>query len=441
MRVAAILTALTLAPSANALCPGVDVDVGGTLGLNVVAGDTTGALDDWAATCGGGGGAEDVAVGFTAPFDGLYTFHTIGSAYDTVLSVLDGADCVTELDCSDDRDGGTDSLVQRQLLAGAEVVLVIDGYTDALGVGATGPYALTIRQAPLPTCALDADLGSALGPAVATGTTCGQLDDVRGSGCGAQQTAEDVVYQWTAPYDGTFIFSQVGSRYDAAISVMDPTGCVEQVCTDDDNSELQGFIPLTMTAGQQVRVSVDGRSDTPCGDYLLSILDDAQCPDDDRDGTCDPTDLCWGFDGNGDADLDRICDELDRCLGDDAAGDADTDGLCDDLDFSVALSAPVPGTPMALTAVRAPEGKLVQFLASAGLDLANPTCHPRVDICTVLRRPVVIGSAVADAAGTATITVDVPTTLLPLTNVYVQAAWIDGIDGAVTDLKYRATPP
>ena len=40
------------------------------------------------ATCGdGGGGAPDATFNFVAPYTGLFRFHTIGSSFDTLLSL------------------------------------------------------------------------------------------------------------------------------------------------------------------------------------------------------------------------------------------------------------------------------------------------------------------------------------------------------------------
>lgn len=82
----------------------------------------------------GGTGARDVAFRFTAPEAGLYEIDTVGSAFDTVLSVR--TDCTgMELACNDDiARGQVQSRVEVTLAACQTVLIVVDGYNaDASG--------------------------------------------------------------------------------------------------------------------------------------------------------------------------------------------------------------------------------------------------------------------------------------------------------------------
>ena len=91
-------------------------------------GSTVGAADDNAAPCGLAGGAPDHTYEFTAPTNALYTFDTVGSAYDTVLYALDTCGGVS-LACNDDLGGGSvQSRIQLNLVAGQTIILVVDGY-------------------------------------------------------------------------------------------------------------------------------------------------------------------------------------------------------------------------------------------------------------------------------------------------------------------------
>ena len=115
----------------------------GSAGTGVTASGTTiGQVDDFTGSCSGlGAGAADVAIEWTAPDSGTYSFSTNvpGTNYDTVLYVLDGT-CTTELGCDNDT-GGAQSEVVTDLRAGQRVVVVVDGFD-----GAEGNYVLDISQ-------------------------------------------------------------------------------------------------------------------------------------------------------------------------------------------------------------------------------------------------------------------------------------------------------
>jgi hypothetical protein len=69
---------------------------------------------------------------WTATATRTYTFSTTGSAFDTVLYVLD--DCAgPELACNDDTPPGNTSSVSVPMTAGQTVIVVVDGYGTASG--------------------------------------------------------------------------------------------------------------------------------------------------------------------------------------------------------------------------------------------------------------------------------------------------------------------
>lgn len=118
---------------APGMCP--DLDIGNAVPQSIM-GDNTGLGDDHFTSCGNGGG-EDATYQFTAPFAGTFVFDTFGTAYDTILAVLDGCGGA-ELACNDDT-MTLQSQVMVPLAAGQTVIIVVDGYS-----GATGPFTLNI---------------------------------------------------------------------------------------------------------------------------------------------------------------------------------------------------------------------------------------------------------------------------------------------------------
>ena len=121
---------------------------------------------------------------------------------------------------------------------------------------------------PAPRC--DADLGSALGPRVATGSTAG-AGALVGScgGAGAPERA----FVWRAPRLGAYTFDTVGSSFNTVLHVRDG-GCVgrELACNDDTLSGLvlRSTVTLDLAAGQVVALIVDG-SGVEQGDFTLNI--------------------------------------------------------------------------------------------------------------------------------------------------------------------------
>ncbi|MEQ1500699.1 MAG: hypothetical protein ABMB14_00645 [Myxococcota bacterium] len=156
-----VVTAESL-PSAELACDdGVDEDVDGasdcadpdcsavascqpacpddTLVFGVpVAGTTLGQPDEGTAACDSsamfGVTAPDRSYAFTAPTDGRYGFALTGLDFDAVLSVTDGCGGA-ELACLDFFQSET---VTVELVAGQEVLVVVDGY-----VGQQGTFTLT----------------------------------------------------------------------------------------------------------------------------------------------------------------------------------------------------------------------------------------------------------------------------------------------------------
>jgi hypothetical protein len=105
-------------------------NLGSALGSPVITGSTGGQGNDFDAGC-IGQDAADVAYVWTALVGGTYTFDTLGSSYDTVLSLRE--DCMgPELECNDDTVMVT-SQVTLDMVAGQSVLIVVDGYGNSTG--------------------------------------------------------------------------------------------------------------------------------------------------------------------------------------------------------------------------------------------------------------------------------------------------------------------
>ncbi len=228
----------------------------------------------------------------------------------------DDTDCASacfELDCRDGLDGEGDGFTDCDDTECASDVTCIpesactdgldsdlDGLTDCADTDCAGDFACGA------TC-FDGNLGGAIGYAVATGTTIGGTDD-RTPTCGDYSGLNDMAYVWTAPASDTYTFTTQDSGFDTILTVEEPA-CVssELGCNDDNGLGLNSSVSVTLAAGDQVIVNVDGYDEE--GAYVLSVYGTTEdCDsgvDDDGDGAadCDDSDCgcaTWYRDSDGD---------------------------------------------------------------------------------------------------------------------------------------------
>jgi|GEM_PF-5415064 len=222
--------------------------------------------------CGSAFDNTSVWYSFTVPADGTYIFDTIGSDFDTVLSLWTGAaHPLTPVPgaCNDDA-VGAQSLIQIALTAGTTIYARASGYNTGqtgnlvFNVGTRPPHddlanALVVG-APLYTNN-QRNVGATLEPGEALGT------------CGGTQTAS-VWYSFTAPYTDNFTFDTLGSTLDTVMSIW--TGAAHpltQVACNDDGGPGYGnasFIQTNITSGTTVYIRISGY-DAQIGDYTLTV--------------------------------------------------------------------------------------------------------------------------------------------------------------------------
>ena len=250
-------------------CPEQDLAAG--LGPEVAVGSTAGAADDLAGSC-GGEGSPDLTFGWTAPAADRYTFDLTGSDrnFDTALYVLDGTCDGPELACNDDASDRQSGLTVA-LEQGQQVVVVVDGVR-----GQQGSWELNVEAR---SACPDADLGSAVGPAVASGSNLEQGASFFAS---CSRSGRDVVFTWTAPAGGEWTFDTAGTDYDTVLHVRDGA-CdgPELACDDDGLANYASRVVVPLAEGQTVTVVVsgfNGRPEAPgplpaggSGDFVLNI--------------------------------------------------------------------------------------------------------------------------------------------------------------------------
>jgi hypothetical protein len=124
---------------------------------------------------------------------------------------------------------------------------------------------------PMIACA-DMNLGSALGPNVASGSVNNAGNQYQGcSGDG-----NDVTFGWFAPAAGNYRIDLCGSQqsWDSVLSVRDGSCTGSSLACDDDScggaAGLQGRVTVTLTAGQGIVIIVDSLAPQN-GNYQLAI--------------------------------------------------------------------------------------------------------------------------------------------------------------------------
>jgi hypothetical protein len=120
------------------------------------------------------------------------------------------------------------------------------------------------------TCAGQPSVGSATGPAVATGNTGTGADLLSGS-CGGAGAPEHAC-AFTAAVAGSYTFDTLGSSLDTILYVLDGNCGNELGCNDNQVPSLQSSVTRTLREGQTVVVVIDGFG-TASGDYVLNITD------------------------------------------------------------------------------------------------------------------------------------------------------------------------
>jgi hypothetical protein len=112
------------------------------------------------------------------------------------------------------------------------------------------------------------DLGSRIGPSLATGATTGGASTLEGT-CGGADV-DEAVFTWVAPADGDYDFSAEGSDFDTVLYVREGLCTETELGCNDDSDTLQSLVTVTLRAGQRVTVVLDGFGPN-FGNYVLGI--------------------------------------------------------------------------------------------------------------------------------------------------------------------------
>ena len=310
-------------------CP--EQDLAGMVGVDVTSGSTVGRGTHVTQSC-NDGTAEDVTFRWVAPNAGTFTFDTLGSSFDTVLS-LHSMDCGAEIACNDDAALSYESSIRLDVTAGQELVIAVGGFG-----GESGAFVLSISEATADevgacTDGADNDRDGA--------ADCDDDDCAMVIGCFEDLCDDDVDNDGDGPIDcddydcstdpacsETICDDDVDNDGDGPIDCADydcarDPACFESVCDDGRDNDHDG----TRDCRDRDCDGTPTCTETNCTDGRDNEHDgriDCADPDCSGDPACIETDCADGRDDEGDGTTD--CDDWD-CYGDSACGEA---GMCTD---------------------------------------------------------------------------------------------------------------
>lgn len=124
------------------------------------------------------------------------------------------------------------------------------------------------------TLGIDQDLGSAVGPNVASGTTVGATGNYASAPCQGSAAGPDLAFFWQPPADGCYQLTTDGSSFDTVLHVRQCTDDAVIACDDDSGVGTQSLLNLLdVSASESFVIVVDGYGSSPgaSGSFVLGI--------------------------------------------------------------------------------------------------------------------------------------------------------------------------
>ncbi len=245
-------------------------------------------VDDPRVSCGNGSRARSVWYRFTAPGGGQVTADTLGSGYDTLLSVYTGAcGSLTAVSgaCNDDA-SGVQSQVSFPAVAGTTYWFLVSAFganggalsfqlTFAPGTGGPVPTATSpgaplatatstpTRAAATPTpqpvgsvandsCALPSVITASPYASTVVTSAATSVSSDPAVGCGNGSRARSVWYRYSSVKNGTVTADTFGTSYDTVLAVYTGScGALRPVAgaCNDDSGARQSRVSFTAAAG------------------------------------------------------------------------------------------------------------------------------------------------------------------------------------------------
>jgi hypothetical protein len=206
---------------------------------------------------------------WTAPSTGTVTFDTVGSNFDTYLSLFTGWDLanLSLIDEDDDGAGYPASLITQTVTAGQTYQIAVDGWSSN-----TGDITLNITAPPPPNDNFANAIALTDETANSTGSNHGATEEVGEPAQNGQ--INSAWWSWTAPSSGFFQVDTEGSDFDTWLSVFTGSAVdnLSLIGADDDSGQgLTSLYNLNATAGTTYPIAVDGYNNYTLGSINLNI--------------------------------------------------------------------------------------------------------------------------------------------------------------------------
>jgi hypothetical protein len=222
---------------------------------------------------------------WTASENGVLIVDTMGSDYDTYLSLFTGSsvDQLTALQQNDDSAGTTQSRIEQSVQAGATYYIAVDGYSSSQG-SITLNYAFTTEVAPPP---LSSPINNHFLDAIVLSGTAGSVtgNNVNATGETGEPTQSGTLnsiwWRWTAPQNGVLTLDTFGSEFDTYLSLsagdsLDSLSVLQQ--NDDSHGVAQSHLEQLVEAGTTYYIAVDGYNGAAGNVTLNYAFNDAIAP-------------------------------------------------------------------------------------------------------------------------------------------------------------------
>ena len=239
---------------------------------------------------------------WTAVESGPVRISTAGSAFDTVLAIYSGTSIysLVGIASNDDANGGWESQVEFDAVAGTTYRIAVDGYD-----GASGAVALAVSQSDSPSNddfanaqtfdTADYDYASASGSSRKATAESGEPAHA------GSNASRSLWWVWTPPHTGSVTINTAGSDFDTVLAVYtgeNVNSLAEVASGDDFGSDNTSSVTFQAVAGTTYRIALDGYRGRS-GQYELTLeqVEEGEIYETDFESFPDGFNTLEGFDG------------------------------------------------------------------------------------------------------------------------------------------------